>query len=532
MRSRPTASATVTVVCSLWLAEPALACQYEVFQHAPTEIGIFLEKHRTGVVEVKSAERSGTAFLIDDKAGLLLTAGHVIGGLSVGDKVTLRSEPSARRADATAEVYALADNAIDVALLRVVGENPFGRTEAIELSFDNAIVPQRAGFIGASKSDKTAQLEPRQADSVNRLVASRENVYTITASTDAGDSGSPVVFNNSNLANGIVIESQTPRTAVVLPTTAIVDFLTHHAVEPPLEFEQLSASYVEAQFLTYPLGSKEYSNWRLIGFLKKLDKMARERDAVERALTEFQGCSLIEMSTARQLGRTAIRLAVLIEQKFAALSDRALGTRLLQYGDRVKQTQNTEMAGMIYLEAANSFGRAAKATLTGADKLAANEDGLFFLSGIGPDELKVISETTGKSDVLSGVLLDYQVALARADASRAFSLDPQAMQLKRSETLLASALGIEAAVDGKWRALHFQEAGNVLFALKQYNEASGAYAGAWVEGMKTDTIATNFKLSRKLFNPDLEAASESIYNFKPLTTGTLFEANIPKPEGT
>ena len=165
-------------------------------------------KHATALVEIKNAQRTGSAFCIDAN-GFFLTNAHVVADLSAGDKISLILDPGEPTQTILRASVVRADKIVDLALLRVQAPRPLVMLEMGSVAglIETSTVTAFGYPFGTELAEKKSDY-PTVTVSIGHVTALRKSGgvlehIQLDASLNPGNSGGPVV-NAQNQVVGVV----------------------------------------------------------------------------------------------------------------------------------------------------------------------------------------------------------------------------------------------------------------------------------------------------------------------------------------
>lgn len=498
----------------------AAPCNY--YQHRPMSLRTADSHYKLSVIHIVSGKKEGTAFLIDGKRGLFLTARHVVEA-SIPENGEPPKTVVGRFEELNAEPLELSviaeDVGLDVALLEVASLNRLTDRIPLELSFAFPS-SQEVGFLGATFSaSDVARIRLREADGF--AVDIETNRLEIPTAVRGGDSGAPVLKDDDGLVIAIVLKNKTTDLVVALPLSLVADFLASHAsADVPSEiWDRFSRSttpdpeVVSETLQTQP--KSVASNFHILGLTHALWARNPRLDLPH----DLAGCSIYDAASGRELGQYAGKLYAMSlglkesSSTGSSTGDVAFARAIFAAAESEEPQDNPERTGALYLVAAELFKEASTERLAGDNSGAYlktwfdDDEGIevtsdaatmaFMEAAYAPfdiDMLVVPSERPQKSDTLAAILLDYQTSLRRA-AGLIKGVNTTAIE---SDALVAAAWGAQVSRSPRLAAANYQALGDMLTQRENYEAASLAYANAWNNGSTTFRTLENFRFTETL----------------------------------
>ena len=274
---------------------------------------------KNAVASIKSGYEDGTAFLIDDERGLLLTASHV-----VKSSIDNPSTPVyGRFRGSGTEKFNLSvvahDTELDVALLRAEDLEQFKNRKELELSFH---FPEQQNVIILGGATGTIESPEVLSKKATEFSIQSQNSFSITADVAEGDSGAPVIKESDGMVIGIVTQ-KTPKTGVAVPVNAMTGFLLKQSKikisQELTEFIDNPSRKTEEELVdVFRAGSaKKFSNFELVGMISSMRENWEEK---KRGMlpNEIKDCNTHTIAVSRHMGVFTSDV-VLLTQDFSSI---------------------------------------------------------------------------------------------------------------------------------------------------------------------------------------------------------------------
>ncbi|MGY4749859.1 S1 family peptidase [Pannonibacter sp. Q-1] len=499
----------------------------------------------------------GTAFLIDNKRGIYLTAAHVVEVIEAGEMSANGRAPLAGRNPMLArdplplrvlakvmteapqgQLHPLHE---DFAVLQLIDPTPVTSITPFELAFERPGRSTGFRFYGYGLSN-SQDLTPRaSAVPQNFDPHSPAPLYRLAGEVREGDSGAPV-FDDKGIVYGIVMGAQGHNFALFHPLQLYLEHL--FALQPPPGDDRLDTTAFAEQSLeqrrsslTLMLDARPRSNRitniALVNFIAELDRTGRLLEIP----AELIDCPLYYAVSERMITQHALPLLNhRVRIKYTNLSPAMTVQQALRQAQILEQSGEIAEASAYFTvaaEAASAQVAAIASRPTGQKALFASigrakastdsTTGWLASDGAGTpvEYLTLLEDTMSSLNVPAGTpnlaiaqldsrrltgygsdsfavsLHDYSLALA-GQARMAQQLQLNEFDSTASAALRAATLSAAVAHNPNWQTRALDTLATNALTFDQPDLASRAFAELWARGIKNKAVQQGFENSTAL----------------------------------
>ena len=471
----------------------------------------------------------GTAFVIDSQHKLLLTATHVVERANASDNLPLNETVHLRfpginggRDVIPATVIHIFEpppgrkgqrpkpgsHVEDVALLRLAAPNNDIPLQQLRLHMSQwsprhtRNVTIHSFFDASNDVIKTEGTLTRASDPTD-VKANLKCMLNVTASTDSGDSGAPVLSDDGFVV-GVVLQAR-PRGqtkhARAMPSYCIAERL-------PLPLQQVGKQHAVSLAATLHRGTveeafellkpsndarKEQSNPIIHQAFTELGGMLKQSGSVDAAFLEKLECPINRAALERHIGiPERLKFATVIQFAKSNLRVRELGDEYLTNALQLKSRRDHVGAAAAAEVSQVLYAAEALRVLRGATTMASVLRGTERRLAL---QLSNINEQVVFAQTLKGYVDSVQLTremLSRLDHTQ----EPGRADV--SQTAAALAVALTQGTNRKLYAQSWAAFGKEAFDLKDYRGAVKAYDAALEAGAKQGWIKDSRDLASKL----------------------------------